>query len=482
MSTNTMGVEQYSVEFVPATARHGSVRSLFTMWFGANMHVLCVAAGAATLTTGMSLWWSLLAVLLGNLIGGIFMALHSAQGPKLGIPQMIQSRAQFGYFGAIIPLLLVIFMYIGYFASSDVLAGQAIADQFGIPPELAIVLSTLCVFVITVYGYKLIHFCEKWMGWLSAILFVYLSVELFGTPGIGHAFHSGGFSAGGFMLGLSIAVIWQLTYAPYVADYSRYLPENTSIRACFWYTYAGNVVSSVWGMAFGAIAASVATEAFASGSIGFMLHLAPEALLWPIFLIVVVALITDNGLNLYGSFMCTTTILTAFMPSRLRQYQRIVIIAVCAIVGAIIAITGRANFLENFSNFIALIAYFLIPWTAVNLVDFYLIRKERYAIPDIFDPSGVYGKLDWRAMGAYLAGIVLELPFVNTTFFAGPLVAPLGGADVSWIVGLIISSAVYYWAMKTWPPADLRALRAAGSVGGSRHDGGHDDVWLHRDR
>lgn len=41
------------------------------------------------------------------------MALHSAQGPRLGIPQMIQSRAQFGFCGAILPILLVILMYVG---------------------------------------------------------------------------------------------------------------------------------------------------------------------------------------------------------------------------------------------------------------------------------------------------------------------------------------------------------------------------------
>jgi NCS1 family nucleobase:cation symporter-1 len=53
------------------------------------------------------------------------MALHSAQGPKLGIPQMVQSRAQFGFLGEILPLILVVLMYIGFFATSGALAGTA---------------------------------------------------------------------------------------------------------------------------------------------------------------------------------------------------------------------------------------------------------------------------------------------------------------------------------------------------------------------
>ena len=55
------------------------------------------------------------------------MSLHALQGPRLGLPQMILSRAQFG-FGAVVPLVLVCVMYIGFSASGTVLAGQAIAN------------------------------------------------------------------------------------------------------------------------------------------------------------------------------------------------------------------------------------------------------------------------------------------------------------------------------------------------------------------
>ncbi|MEJ7704262.1 MAG: cytosine permease [Geodermatophilaceae bacterium] len=51
--------------------------------------------------------------MIGNIAGGIVMALHSAQGPRMGIPQMISSRAQFGVYGACLPLILVVLMYLG---------------------------------------------------------------------------------------------------------------------------------------------------------------------------------------------------------------------------------------------------------------------------------------------------------------------------------------------------------------------------------
>ncbi len=45
---------------------------------------------------------------------------------------MILSRAQFGVFGAVVPLVLVCVMYIGFSASGTVLAGQAMAKLLNI--------------------------------------------------------------------------------------------------------------------------------------------------------------------------------------------------------------------------------------------------------------------------------------------------------------------------------------------------------------
>jgi NCS1 family nucleobase:cation symporter-1 len=81
---------------------------------------------------------------VGNLLGGAVMSLHSAQGPRLGLPQMISSRAQFGVRGAVVPLLLVVVMYVGFFASGSVLAGQAVGELTA--------LGKLTINVLNTYG------------------------------------------------------------------------------------------------------------------------------------------------------------------------------------------------------------------------------------------------------------------------------------------------------------------------------------------
>src|SRR3984893_5363426 len=136
----TFLIEQRSVDFVPENERHGSVFSLFTLWFSANMQITTVVTGALAVVLGLPLLWAIVAIILGNALGGIFMALHSAQGPRMGIPQMIQSRAQFGFYGAILPLILVIILYIGFFASSGVLGGQALSAWTGLPVTLSILI------------------------------------------------------------------------------------------------------------------------------------------------------------------------------------------------------------------------------------------------------------------------------------------------------------------------------------------------------
>jgi NCS1 family nucleobase:cation symporter-1 len=444
-----LAVERYSIDHIPAGQRHGSVTSLFTIWFGANMHMTTVVTGALGSMLGLPLPWALLALLLGNLFGAVFMALHSAQGPKLGIPQMIQSRAQFGFHGAILPLILVVLMYIGFFASSTVLGGAVLADWLGIGFVPAAILLSAAITVLAIYGYWAIHRLERIFSVIAFAAFVFLTWRLTVQYGVGAAWHGGRRAPFGlFLLVLSIAATWQITYAPYVADYSRYLPENTSIRAAFWWTYGGSVLATVWMMAMGAVAASVAGDTFHSGSSAFVVDLAPGPIRPVISGVLVLGVVAANVLNLYGIFMSVTTTLTAIKPFPVTRTVRAAMTVVLAVIGTSVAILGQGNFVHNLTNFILFLSYFLIPWTAINLADFYWVRQERYDLKAIFDPDGLYGRINWRTMTAYLAAVAAEVPFMSTDFYTGGLVDWLGGADIAWIVGLVIAATLYVPLMR----------------------------------
>ncbi len=441
-----MQVEFHSIDFIPESERHGSVRNLFSIWFSANAQITTVVTGALAIVLGLNLWSAILAILIGNAIGGIFMAYHSAQGPKLGIPQMIQSRAQFGIIGAVLPLILVIVMYIGFFSTSAILGAQALATAFHMPQDLSIVIVNIVAILFVIYGYDFIHKFEKIVSYLFFALFLYLSIRLMQQPGLTGG-HLPAFSWGPFLLVLSIMATWQITYAPYVADYSRYLPTNTSTRSTFWYTYFGSVIGASWMMILGALATIVAPKQSAD-MVSYFGTLSGSGISFLTYVLIVLGVLAINALNLYGGFMSVVTTIGAFTNWKVTTKTRITFILIVSVIGTGVSIWGQGNFLGNYSKFLLLLLYFMVPWTAINLVDFYLLRKGHYNISAIFDSNGEYGKVNWIAIAAYVIGVLIQVPFMNTELYVGPISTWLHGADIAWIVGLIISAALYYYPMR----------------------------------
>jgi NCS1 family nucleobase:cation symporter-1 len=459
-----MNIEKHTIDFIPEEERHGNVRSLFTIWFSANMQITTLVTGALAIEFGLTLFWGIIAVVVGNLLGAIFMASHSVQGPELGIPQMIQSRAQFGVVGAVLPLCLVILMYIGFFASSGVLGAQAISSAFSIPVNGGIVLLSIIALVITLFGYDLIHKMEKYFAVIFAVVFVFVTVEALRLPMPAHIWSPGHFKAGTFLLMVSIAATWQLTYAPYVADYSRYLPSNTPSSKTFAYTYAGTVIGTIWMMTLGVILSALIPKFLSNSSLGLAkligLHFSVI-----MYLVIVLGVLAVNVLNLYGAFMSITTTLEAFTKLKATVKVRFWMVLATVIIGTTLSIWGNGNFLNNFENFILLLSYFMVPWTAINLIDYYLLRQGEYNVWDVFDSNGQYGKFNWTAISAYLISVIFEIPFVNSTMYVGPISKALDGTDIAWIAGLIVPLILYYYPMKKRVKVTLPTQEIEGKTG-----------------
>ncbi|GAA0638888.1 cytosine permease [Kutzneria viridogrisea] len=438
-------IESRSIDPIPAAERHGHARSLFALWFAANMQITSAVTGALTVLVGLHPVWALAAVLLGNALGGVPMALHAAQGPKLGVPQMIQSRAQFGVYGAVLPLVLVVLMYLGFFASGTVLGGQALSGITSLPVDLSIVLYAGLTALAAILGYRLIHR----FGWLASVLsvlvFVYLSIRLVAGHDLGALLSGARFDLPPFLLALSLTASWQLTFGPYVADTSRYLPESTSVRATFWWTYGGTVLGAAWAMSFGALAFALAGRAFKGHEVDYVVGLGGAGLVIPLLVAVALGKFTVNVLNVYGGYMSVATTLTAFTRrAALSTVGRIGYVLVFAVLGAALAVLGRGDFLRNFVLFLEFLLYFLTPWSAINLVDFYLVRHERYELAALYDPAGRYGRWNPRALLVYAFGVLVQIPFANVDgVFTGWLAPLLGGADIAWLLGLLVPAVLY---------------------------------------
>ncbi|WP_018980778.1 purine-cytosine permease family protein [Saccharibacter floricola] len=440
--------EAQTIHPIPAGQRHGRASDLFAVWFSANMTLLTVVTGAlGPALFGLSLLWSLVALVIGNAVGAVFMALHAAQGPRLGVPQMVQSRGQFGVYGSVPVIVLVVLMYIGFAASNCVVGGEALSQVL---PVLHGVKGVALIAVLTlipcVLGYRAIHMCSKLASWVSALGVLYAIMCGFGRLSWGLLTDTHG-SVAGFLGALSVSALWQIAYAPYVSDSSRYLPnQQAAARQAFGATYGGTVLGAILPMILGSLLAISWPGASITGS---LLHLS-GSLGGVIVLILALAIPLANAMSVYCGALCSLTLVQTLRPHWHFGFVARLNATVLLLGAALWMSLGMAgDFFKAYTAFLDILMAVLVPWTAINLTDYYLLKQGDYDVKAFFAADGgPYGLLNGRAVVSYVIGVLVEIPFLKTGPYTGFLVSAVHGIDVSWIVSLGVTTGVYglwYW-------------------------------------
>ena len=444
---SSRGLEVRSIDYVPLNERHGKVSHIGPLWFMSNAQIATLAVGLISITTGGNLIWSLIAIAIGVLVGTLFMAAHSSQGPQLGLPQMIQSRPQFGYVGALLVWLFAYLQYAGFNVFNTILAGEAVAGSVHIGNEtLWFWVITIIAAVVALFGYDLIHGFERYLTYLTIIMLALLTVAVLTHLDLpGGAFAISDFHLVPFLGQLGVAAGYQISWAIYVSDYSRYLPPE-SARGTFKWTFWGSALGGIWVMFLGSFIAAAAGKDFET--IGSIQGTADK--LFPGFgsialFIAALGLVSVTALNMYGGSLTLISSIDSLRRIRPTIRIRVVTIVITAVISLIFANIASADFLANFNDFLLLVLYFFIPWTAVNLTDYFIVRKGHYAIAEIFHPHGIYGRWGWPGIVSYLVGFVVMIPFFAAgKLFIGPAAEAMGGADISLFIGLPVSGFLYW--------------------------------------
>src|SRR5256714_802203 len=256
------GLEVRSIDYVPLNERHGRVWHLRPLWFMSNAQIATLAVGLISISEGASWLWSVLAIVAGVLVGTLFMAFHSAQGPQLGLPQMIQSRPQFGYVGALLVWLFAYIQYAGFNVFNTILGGDAMNRVAHGPVKLWVVILTVLALVVALIGYDLIHRAEQVLTYAMIVIFGIFTITLFVIHYPAGTFDIGTFKATPFLGQFGVVAGYQISWAIYVSDYSRYLPPNVPVRKTFFWTYWGSAIGGAWMMIVGAVLAAWAGKSF----------------------------------------------------------------------------------------------------------------------------------------------------------------------------------------------------------------------------
>jgi nucleobase:cation symporter-1, NCS1 family len=468
-------IEKRSIDYVPCAERHGKVWHLWPVWFAGDANLATLAVGVIGITLGGNLFWTAVAVVLGCALGTFFMAFHSTQGPRLGLPQMIQSRPQFGYVGALLVWAVALIAYIGYNAFNEVLAAQALHQVYsGISatsPGAMILLGTAGAALAAV-GYKKIHFAQRTFAYLIiAILSVFTLGAFFKLGLPASQWDPAGFKAVPFLTALFGAASYQLSWSIYVSDYSRYLPRDVGTRESFWWTYLGAFVGGTWMMLLGSVAAAAATATASSPilNVAAAMEQAADTVIPGLGKVLLVGallgLVTITALNFYGASLTLLSVADTCKPLECTAAKRLVSILAAAVTATVLALGSSSNFIDRFSDLLAVLLYLFTPWTAINLVDFYVLRKGHYSIREIFNPNGMYGRWNWRGLLAYGVGFVVMIPCFSTGLYTGPVARALGGADIAMLVGLPVAAAVYLLTCRSMDFEHDRLQAVAADVG-----------------
>ncbi|MFZ1872252.1 MAG: cytosine permease [Chania sp.] len=438
-------IEARVIDFIPENERHGKPFSQFTLWFGANLQITAIVTGALAVVLGGDAFWSIIGLMLGQLIGGAIMALHGMQGPKLGLPQMISSRAQFGVLGASIPIVLVCTLYMGFNTTGLILAGQAISQLAHVSSAAGILTFAVVIIVSAMIGYRFIHRLGRVATVLGIIAFTYLFIRLLTVNDISPLLENRHFAWDKFLIAVSLSASWQISFSPYASDYSRYLPSKTSSPKIFFAIWSGSVIGSQISMVLGVFAAALAGSQFAGNEVGYIVSLGANGVMAALlYFSIAFGKVTISTLNAYGSLMCLTTIISGFKGNISHsRYQRLAIIIFIVGVSTCLAFLAKDDFLRAFRAFLLFLLTFFTPWAAINITSFYFVSKGHYDNASLMDSDGCYGRWNFLGISIYFIGVLIQIPFISTTLYTGPIYHWLG-TDISWVVGLMIPATLYY--------------------------------------
>jgi NCS1 nucleoside transporter family len=457
-------IERRSIDYVPLAERHGKVWHLWPVWFSGDAHLATIAVGVVGIALGGSLSWTVLAVVLGSAFGTFFMAFHSTQGPQLGLPQMIQSRPQFGYVGALLVWGVALIAYIGFNAFNQILAAQTMQSLYGAPSGPTMVVFALLAVSLALAGYDLIHLAQRWIAYTVIFALLVFTVTILARVALPWSpLDAASFRPVPFLAAFFAAASYQVSWSIYVSDYSRYLPRDVGVGASFWWTYLGAFIGGTWAMLVGTIAGALYPK------LDFVpaLRQAADAALpgsgRPLLLVTLLGLVTITTLNFYGASLTLLSVADSIKPSPPTLAKRVASLAVSTLAAGALALASTHNFVEKFGEFLAVLLYLFTPWTAINLVDFYWVRRGHYSVREIFNPRGMYGRWNWRGLLAYAVGFAAMIPFFSVEgLYVGPIAAFLGKADIAMLIGLPVSALVYVLACKSMDlPADRRLAQAA---------------------
>ena len=436
------------------------------LWVGLAVNIPTYMLAAALIEGGMNWWQAILTITLGNLIVLIPMILNAHAGTKFGIPFPVLARVSFGVLGSNIPSVLRSLVACGWFGIQTWIGGSAIQASmvllwpawadFAAGPGICFMVFWLINIYIIVRGPESIRRMEDWA---APFLIVAGLALLFWAMS----------QAGG--LGPILSRPSQFETG---AEFFRFFVPSLTAMVGFWATLALNIPDltrfargqkeQILGQAIG-LPPTMALFAFIGVAVtSATVIIFGEAIWDPVQLVsrfgnpllVAVAMVAlavaTLSTNVAANVVAPANGFANLWPEKMTFARGGILTGIIGIV------MMPWKLLSDYGTYIYgwLVGYsgFLGPIAGIFIVDYFLIRKQKISLYDLYRRGGRYeytGGFNWRAVTALVAGILAAM--VGLVF---PGLRVL--YDYAWFVGFAVAGVVYYFSMPAGPEIDLAAV------------------------
>jgi NCS1 family nucleobase:cation symporter-1 len=459
-----LSIEGHGFEPIPESARYGSVARLFTLWFTPNLAPASFFLGTLAAASFLKLGFvtALLGIIVGNVLGAVVVGVLSTMGPKTGMAQLPAARLPFGK-SIVLPGLLNWVSAIGWDGINNIFGAVAVTILVpAVPFWLALLVIVVLQGTLGVLGYESIHLFERYCAVALGIVFVILTVSIAGkgTTALADGF-SGADQIGAFVTYVAIIASFILGWSLYSSDYSRYLPKGTSDRQIFWYSALGLILGAGWLEVLGLLVASKAGGE-ASDTIYTLLGGSGNIIAALAMLAIAVATVAVNALNDYSGSLSLQA-----AGVRVKRIYSAIVVAVLAFFFTLYLNSG--DFAGKFTNFLLFLSYWITPFVAIVMVDWFVVRRQRADTGRLVDfsrlPNGTL------ALVALIVGFLFGIPFQSSSLgydwsgtiplFNWATINIFHGADLAYYVGGGVAALIYWAGARSMGTATVGSAESA---------------------
>jgi len=447
-------IETRGVGTVPDSERTAKPSSLIQVYLGANLSLSVMVFGWLAILYGLGFWESVSAIVVGTLLGSLFVGRTALLGWKAATNNSVASGAYFGVRGRLVGSFVGLLITLQYIALTVWTGGEMVTSSVGrlagfessdILLGVGYALIAVLIVVFAIFGYRFIVRLNGWVTPVMAVLMALTVVALWPNFDPGYAGDPTLYALGSFWPTWLLAVLTTglagpVSYVTQTGDWSRYVSPTQSAKSVIANTFGAMVVGLTVPTVFGAFVATAAFDEF-SFAAGYVAG-SPEWLVLPLLLVAVVGSLGQGSINLYSMGLDLDAILPRL--SRVRSTVLVALIAISLVfIGRFVfdaeaAVTNSVLFLTSLAT----------SWATISMV-MYWRTNGQFSQKDLHvfnsrTSGGAYwftGGWNLNLVVAWLLGSVAGILGISSVDYVGPLAETFSGVDLSVPAAALIAIA-----------------------------------------